>query len=66
MPGQLYIQLDMFECNQMLPLVEEALDSGLLTLEEAVEAVAEQARILHIDGTKGKTLGELLELKHAR
>lgn len=66
MPGQLYIQLDMSECNRMLPLIEEALDSGLLTLEEAVDAIAAQARILRTDGTKGRTLGELLELKHAR
>lgn len=65
MPGQLYIQLDMSECNRMLPLIEEAMDSGLLTLEEAVGAVAEQARILHTDGTQGRTLGELLELKRA-
>lgn len=49
----------------MIPLIEEAMDLGLLTLEEAVEAVAEQARILHTDGIKGRTLGELLELKNA-
>lgn len=56
----------MSECNRMLPLIEEAMDSGLLTLEEAVDAIAAQARILHTDGTKGRTLGELLELKNAR
>lgn len=59
MPRELYIHLDMAECHKMLPLIEEAVESGLMTLEEAVEAVALQARILHSDGTKGKTLGDL-------
>ncbi len=57
---ELTINLDLSECQKMIPLIEGAMESGLLTAEEACEAVAEQARIIMEDGNPGKTLGEML------